>query len=61
MIRSKVTLLIKKDVQNHINGAANASASSTTSDATKVSTSAPELKRTQEPGNKDDLARRSLP
>ena len=57
MIRLCVMLLINKNVTNPINVVANASASSTTSDTTKVATSTLALKRIQEPENRDDLAK----
>ena len=51
---------IKKDTLNPSNSSANGLELSTNFDITKVKTSTLALKRTQEPGNRDDLARRSL-
>ena len=60
MINSKVTSLIKKEIANPSNGAANASSLSATSDATQVTTSALASKRIKETRNRDNLARRSF-
>ena len=53
--------LIKKDITNPSNGADNDSASSETSESTKVTTSNPALNSAQDPENRDYLDRRSLP
>ena len=52
--------LIKKDMQNPSDDAANASEFSATSDATQLSTSMLVLKSVQEPGNSENLVIRSF-
>ena len=48
--------LIKKDMPNPNNSAANASVSSVTSDTTQAETLASALKITQDPGSRSDMA-----
>ena len=53
--------LIKKNMPNPSNGAANASVSSVTSDDIQVATSILALKSIQDPGNGNNMDVRSLP
>ena len=53
--------IIKKRMPNASNGTANDSSLSATSNTTRVATSILVFKRNQEPGNRDDLTRRSFP
>ena len=57
MIRSKETLVIKKDMQNPSNVAANAPMSYKISKTTQMATSTPVLNITQGSGSRNDLAR----